>query len=163
METLGTIIGYLLLYPFIACVLRAISYGILLEFNSSLEKISIKIKPIKPKLTEPIYNLVKYHYDDYYTIEKYEMKISIEYFKTSLLVLLLYPIFCYHWQYEKTDSINFNISDDDVFKFTKKDFIEMFDKREIERNAKLSKEEKISKLEDKFNEEFETNYNKLNK
>jgi len=161
METLGTIIAYLLFYALISIILRAFLY-LVLDFD--LEKISIKFKPkIKPKLTEPIYNLVKYRYDDYYTIEKYEMKISIEYFKTTLLVLLLYPIFCYHWQYKKTDSIHFDISDEDVFKFTKKDFIEMFDKREIERNAKLSKEEKISKLENKFNEEFKTNYNKLNK
>ena len=163
METLGTIIGYFLFYAFIATILRIVLYTILLNLDLNLEKIAIKLKSKpKPKLTEPIYKLDKID-NQFYSIKKYEMNMSIEYIKTSILVLLIYPIFYYHWQYEKTDSIHFNISDDDVFKYTKNDFIEMFDKREIERNAKLSKEKEIEQKTNIFNEEFETNFNKLNK
>jgi len=165
METLGTIIGYFLFYMLVAVILRTVLYGFLLNLDLDLEKFSIKLKSkLKPKLTEPIYNLVKSEYYDHYTIKKYEMIMSIEYFKTTLLVLLIYPIFYYHWQYEVVDTIKLkNISDDDVFKYTKNDFIEMFDKRESERKIKDAKEKEIEKKTNDFNEEFENNYNKLNK
>ena len=155
-------ISYFLVYLFIALILRIVLYGIVLEFNSDLEKIAIKIKPKKPFFKEPIYRLYKSNYG-YYSIKKYEMVISIDYLKSTLLVLLLYPVFLYQWQYDFIQKIDLVDSEDDVFKYTKEDFIQMFDKLEREEKLKLEKEIYYENKTNSFNDEFNENYNKLNK
>lgn len=161
MEAIGCFFSYFLVYLVFAVILRVVLYGVVLEFFD-LEKIAIKIKPKKPIFKEPIYRLYKSNYG-YYSIKKYEMVISIEYFKSALLVLLLYPVFCYQWQYDFIQKIDLDDSEDDVFKYTKEDFIQMFDKLEREEKLKLEKEIEYKNKTNSFNEEFNENYNKLNK
>lgn len=133
-------------------------------FETVFEKIKIKIKPKnKPKLSDPIYNLDKYRYQDYYTIEKYEIALTTNFIPTFIAMFLIYPIYFYKWEYKSVSNIYLiNMSDEEVIKLTKNDFINMFDNIENEEKIKKENQNKIENEVLNFNKEFEENYNKLN-